>query len=412
MTVIDRLRSVVPGGDVPEGAAAPGRGWARGAVVGVLTGLVSLLVVLGPVLLAWRAEPGGATAGVATGVGAGLWLLVSGAHADAAGATIALTPLLGLALLVVLARYGAREAIVRVSIAGPHWWGLLAPRLAAALAGWWAGYAVVVLAAAWVASGGPFPPVPLTLAVPLVVVPLLGVVLALRPVVADDPEVLGPRAGVLRVPDAVRRGFGPGLRGLLLVLAVGTLVVLAAVALSWDRVRSVQHGLEAGGTGDVVLVLAQVGMVPNLALWVVSFLAGPGFQVVDGAGIAWGGAESGLLPMVPVFGALPQPGAFPVLVPALSVLALVAVGAWVGNRALGTVARLSRVRTKLAVAVAACATTATGAGLLDAFGGGSLGRFRLTDVGAPALTLGLCLFGWLLLGAVLAVLRDAWRLRR
>ena len=77
-----------------------------------------------------------------------------------------------------------------------------------------------------------------------------------------------------------------------------------------------------------------------------------------------------------------------------------------------TVARLSRLRTKLAVATAGCAVAALGAGLLDAVGGGSAGQFRLASVGAPALGLALCLFGWLLLGAVLAVLRDAWRLRR
>jgi hypothetical protein len=41
-----------------------------------------------------------------------------------------------------------------------------------------------------------------------------------------------------------------------------------------------------------------------------------------------------------------------------------------------------------------------------------LGQFRLASVGAPALMLSLSLFGWLLLGAVIAVLRDVWALRR
>jgi len=327
-------------------------------------------------------------------------------------ATFAVTPLLGLALLVLVARVGAREAMVRVSLGGPTWWGVLPRRLAATIGAWWVGYAVVVLATTALADDGPFRPVWATLAAPALGVPLLGAVLALRPVVADDPDVLGPRAGLLRVPDLLRRALRPGLEGLLALLAIGSAVVLAAVGLSWDGVRAVHDGLAAGEVGSVVVVLAQVGMLPNLALWVVSFLAGPGFQVVEGAGVTWSGAESGLLPMVPVLAALPQPGPFPIVVAVAAVLVLVGAGAFVGHRAVGSVARLARLRTKLAVAVASCAVTAVAAGALDAIGGGSLGQFRLATVGAPALALAVSLFGWLLVGAVLAVLRDAWRLRR
>lgn len=419
MTVIDRLRSAIPGadaspGDAGDAASGDGPGWLRGAVVGVLTALVSVALVVVPTYLAWSsAEPVAGTAGDAVAVGAGLWLLTAGAHVTAgAGTAIALTPLLGLLVLVVLARLGAREAMVRVSLEGPVWWGLLPRRLAATLAAWWVGYAVVVVGTAWLAGTGLLSPVWPTVALPAAGVPLVGAALALRRVVADDHDLLGPRAGALRLPDAVRRGLAPGLSGLLALLGVGTAFVLAAVALSWDGVRAVHDGLAAGGAGSVLLVVVQAGMLPNLGLWATSFLAGPGFQVVDGAVISWGGAHSGLLPMVPVLAALPQPGPFPAVVAVLAPLLLVAVGAYVGRRSLTTVARLARLRTKLAAATAGCATTAVAAGLLDAVGGGSLGQFRLTSVGAPALTLTLSLFGWLLLGAVLAVLRDAWRLRR
>ncbi len=410
MTVIDRLRAAVPSSGTGE---AVGPGWPRGAAVGVLTALVSVAVVVGPVLLAWsRADPttGGATQAAA--VGAGLWLLAAGAHVSDGEVTLALSPILGLALLVVLARLGAREAMVRVALDGPTWWGLLPRRLAAAVGAWWAGYAVVVLAVAGVAGTGPFRPVWVSVVLPAVVLPVLGAGLALRAVVADDPDVLGPRAARVRLPDTVRRAFAPGLAGLLVLLAVGSVVVLGAVALSWDGVRAVHDGLGADEVGSVVAIAVQAGMLPNLALWVVSFLAGPGFQVVEGATVSWSGAESGLLPMVPVLAALPQPGPFPVAVAVVAAVVLVAVGAFTGSRAVRTVARLSRLRTKLAVAVTACAVAAAGAGLLDAVGGGSLGQFRLTSIGAPAGALTVSLFGWLLLGAVIAVLRDAWRLRR
>jgi hypothetical protein len=413
MTVIDLLRAAIPGSDDATGGEGDGPGWVRGGLVGVLTGLVSVLLVLGPAFLAWSTvEPTAGTAGDALAVGAGLWLLGGGAQVVDDGTTLALTPLLGLALLVLLARLGARESMVRVSLDGPVWWDLLPRRLAATLGAWWAGYAAVAVGTAAVAAGGPFRPVWVTVALPALLVPLLGAGLALRPVVADDPELLGPRADRLRLPDTLSRALGPGLLGVAALLATGAVVVLLAVALSWSGVRAIHDGLDAGGVGSVLVVLAQVGMLPNLALWVVSFLAGPGFQVVEGASVTWSGAESGLLPMVPVLAALPQPGPFPVAVPVGAALVLVGVGVFVGRRAVRTVARLSRLRTKLSVATTACAVTALGAGVLDAVGGGSLGQFRLTSVGAPALTLTASLFGWLLLGAVLAVLRDAWRLRR
>jgi Family of unknown function (DUF6350) len=410
MTVIDRLRAAVPGADASSGT---GPGWRRGLVVGLLTGLVSVAVVLAPALLAWsRAEPASGSPEQAFAVGAALWLLGAGAHLTDGEVTFSLTPLLGLALLVLLARVGAREAMVRVSLEGEAWRGLLPRRLTTSLGSWWAGYAVVVVAAAALAATGPLRPVWGTVALPAVVLPLVGAGLALRPVVADEPELLGPRAAVLRLPDAVRRGVGPGLTGLLVLLGIGSALVLAAVVLSWDGVRAVHDGLAADGAGSAVAVLVQVGMLPNLALWAVSFLAGPGFQVVDGAAVTWSGAESGLLPMVPVLAALPQPGPFPAVVAVGAALVVVAVGVFVGQRAVRTVARLARLRTKLAVATSACAVAAVGAGLLDVVGGGSFGQFRLASVGAPAPALALCLFGWLLLGAVLAVLRDAWRLRR
>ena len=161
----------------------------------------------------------------------------------------------------------------------------------------------------------------------------------------------------------------------------------------------------------MVLALAQLAYLPNIAVWVISFLAGPGFQVVEGGAVTWSGSEGGLLPLVPVLAALPQPGAFPWFV-ALSVLVVVGVGSFIGRRALREVARLSRLRTKAAVALSACAVTAVVVVALDLVAGGAAGQFRLSAVGAPDLSLLFVLFLELSLGALVAVLRDAWTLRR
>ena len=425
MTVIDRLRAALPGPADPGDPADRGNrtehvaphararsAWRRGAAAGLVTGIASLLLVLVPTVIAWLIEPlATGTAWDAVGTGAALWLLTAGAHLMTGQVTLSLVPLLGLGLLVVVARLGAREAMVDVSTDGEHWCGLLPRSLVAALVAWWSTYAVVVAAAVALTTLGPFRVVVLSLLVPAVLVPVAGMGLALRSVVLDDPEVVGPRLGLARVPDAVRRGVRAGLWGAAALLGVGVVVVLALVALAWGEVSTISEQVGAAAFGEVVLLIAQVMALPNLALWAVSFVAGPGFQVVDGSSVTWAGAESGLLPMVPVLAALPQPGPFAWFA-AVSSLGVVVVGGLVARRALAEVARLSRLRTKLAVAASACLTTALALGALDVLAGGSVGQFRLSSVGVPAGWLVLALLAELLLGAVVVVMRDAWRLRR
>jgi hypothetical protein len=414
MSVSDRLRSVLPGSDDVDDPVGddPGSGWRRGLLVGVLTGLTSLVVVLAPVVLAWLVEPLSAGDGwQVVGTGAALWLLVSGAHVAIGEVTISLVPLLGLALLVAVAWLGAREAMVDVSTDGEHWRGTLPRPLAGALGAWWAGYAAAVALAVGLSTGGPFRVSPASLVVPVLLVPLLALALALRPVARDDPEVLGPRLGLPWLPDTVRRGLRPGLAGAGLLLAIGAVVVVALVAVRWGQVSTISAGVAAGGLGGAVLALAQVASLPNLALWAVSFLAGPGFRVVEGGSVTWSGSDGGLLPMVPVLAALPQPGPFPWFT-ALSALVVVGVGALVARRALREVARLSRLRTKLGVAFVACTVTALVLAGLDLLAGGSVGQFRLASVGVPTGRFFLALLVETSLGALAVVLRDAWKLRR
>lgn len=417
MSVIDRLRSALPGGEDTDedisGSPPPRNSpWQRGLLLGLATGVTSALVLVVPAVLAWMVEvratgsPWGAV-----GTGGALWLLAGGAHLTNGPVTVSVVPLLGLALLVVIARVGAREALTGVSTEGEHWHALLPAPLAAALGAWWGGYAVVVAIASWLTSLGPFGFSPLSLALPAVLVPLLAGALALRPLATRDPDLLGPRLDASWVPDALRRGLRPGLRGAGALLGIGTLLVIGMVLLSWGEVAGVHAALAAGGFGSVLLVVAQLSALPNLALWAVSFLAGPGFHVVEGGSTTWGGSTGALMPMVPVFAALPEPGDFPWFT-ALSALVVVGVGAWVGRRSLDAVARLSRLRTKVSVATAACLVCAATIGVLNLVAGGSLGQYRLASVGAPAVLLTLAVFAELVAGALVVVLRDAWRLRR
>ncbi|WP_392544665.1 DUF6350 family protein [Oryzobacter sp. 24SJ04S-52] len=415
MTVIDRLRAHLPGSDDPAPAEAhvvPAPPWWRGVVIGLVTGVASLLLVGAPVVLAWLVDPlSVGTAWQAAGTGAALWFLMSGGHLLAGTALLSLVPLLGLALLVLLARVGVREAMVDVSTDGEYWGGVLPRPLAAAVGSWWGGFLLALAGAIGLTTAGPLRVDPLSVVVPAAVLPLAAIALALRPVVRDDPEVLGPALDLPWLPDDVRRGVRPGLTGAAVLLGVGAAVVGLVVALGWSRVATISGEVGAPGLGTLLLGAAQALSLPNLSLWAVSFLAGPGFEVVEGGAVTWSGSEGGLLPLVPVLAALPQPGEFP-WVTGACVLVVVAVGGFVARRALGEVARLSRLRTKLTVATVACATCAIALGLLDVLGGGSAGQFRLSDVGVPTAAFVVAVFGWLMVGALVVVVRDAWRLRR
>lgn len=361
------------------------------ALGGAATALAGLVLVLGLVLLGALAVPR-ATASTGEGVGAGAltWLLLGGGRVAVGSGLVALTPLLGLLALVALARFGAARTP-------------LADDLRSA-GSWVGGYALVGGLAVLLGLLSPASPAPLSLPLPLLVVPVLGLLWA-----RGLPERAADRWE--QAPLALRRGLAPGLRGAAGGLAMGTLLLVVAVLVHLGRVGQVHGELGAGVFGGLVLVLLQLAAAPNLGLWALSLAAGPGFSTSDGALTTWASAESGVLPMIPVLAAQPQPGDLP-WITHLLVLLPVALGAWVARAALREVPRLAAVRTKAAAALAGVLVAAVALALLDAVGGGSLGGARLSDIGAPAGALALALAVEMGVGALLVVARDWWVLRR
>lgn len=389
VTVMELIRSATTTPDEQgEQVRRPEVGAALG---GALTALAGLTLVLVLVLLGALAVPH-ATAGVGESIGAGAltWLVLGGARLGLADGHLAFTPLLALAGLVALARAGARRTPLDDT-----------PRV---LGSWVGGYALVGVVAALLGLLTPVAPRALSLLLPLVVVPSLGLLWdrGLLPALAERWE---------RAPRAVRRGLLPGAKGAGLALAAGTALLVLAVAIQIERVGHVQGSLGPGFFGGLLLVLLQLGAVPNLGIWALSLAAGPGFSTTDGAMTTWSGAEAGLLPMVPVLAAQPQPGPLP-WVTHLLVLVPVLVGAWIGRSVLARVPRLAPTTAKLAAAAAGVATAAVIITVLDIVAGGSLGGQRLTDLGAPALTLGAVLAAEMGLGALAVLARDWWVLRR
>lgn len=411
MSVLELLRGATSSGTAGPEHPTP---WHRALVAGAGAALASSLVVVLPALVAWVASPRSTVPWTdALGLGAGLWLLAGGARLQVGAATVAFVPLLLLAALVAAGAWSARRTLAEAAEAGGEVrWGILRGPVVDALALWTGGYAAV--AAAWgglAFATGP-PPHPLTLVLPVLAVPAGSAALALRRVARDVPGVAGERwrrPGWL--PDALRRAVRPALTGAAAMLGVGTALVVLLLVARLSQVAHLHEQLGAGVVGSVVLTVGQVLAVPNAGLWAVSFTAGTGLSVVEGASTTWTGSRSALMPMVPGLGALPDPGAFPGAVPLVVVLP-VAVGMLIGWRSLRAVARLSTTRTKATVTGAAVVLAAGLLGLLDGLGGGSLGVARLSDMGAPAPAMALALLVEFGVGAALVLGWDRWRLRR
>ena len=120
-----------------------------------------------------------------------------------------------------------------------------------------------------------------------------------------------PRAPALRaqlagrLPVRVRRALRPAAVGASVVLAAGVVAVGLAVAADADRVLALHRALQPGAFGGAVLVVGQLGYLPDLAAWATSWFAGPGFAVGTGTVVSVAHVQLGVLPVVPVFGALP-----------------------------------------------------------------------------------------------------------
>lgn len=409
MSPIDLLRRALPSGSAAVGGAAgaaPGSE-AAAAARAALRGASAAFATLVPVLLLasvfWVTTADPALGWFeATTAGAAFWLLGHGVPLVTGSGVLGIVPLGALLGVFALGTWSAGRATWAAAEHGHR----AAARIATA---WAAGYAAVLAVTGVVTLTGPLAPhvgrwVVATIALPA----SMGLVGMVRSLDHDHVDELLERA---HVPAALRRGWRPALHATAVLLGAGTLAALLAVVLSVGDVLALQSDLRPGLVGGLVLTLLQVLALPNLGLWILSFVAGPGFSVVDGAAVTWDGASTALVPMIPVLAAHPDPVRLPAATPLIA-LTLVVTGAWLGWQSLAATARLASLRAKSLTVLSAAASTGALIALLDRVGGGSLGMGRLVDVGAPAAMLGLTVGGWLLLGATLVLAWDWHRLSR
>ncbi len=357
--------------------------WLRGLLAGGEAAVLSWLVVAVPAIATYVATASAPQLGSAgwleaARVGTAAWLLGHGAALTVADLSITLMPL-GIALVAL----GVLAGSVRRAHLGSWASGAFAA----------AGYlllttAFVAFAAMPGAGRGLLGAVGVT---------VCGLALGLRGSAAPTwwTTALG------RLPAWVRDAVALGWRIALLHL------VLAVVATVWMILTHLGEITELHGTlgpdavSAVVLVLAQLLVLPNLVLWAGAYLLGPGFAVGADTVFAPGGIEAGPLPLVPVLGALPEPDGLLGQLPVLGLVGLLSgllAGVWLARR--------MRKRPALQM-LAAVAGSAVLAGLvlaaLTALAAGGVGPGRMATLGGDWRAVGLAMAWQGVLGAAAVI---------
>ena len=394
-------------------SASPATAMPASLRAGALAAIGTWSVVVLPALIGWVAAPETSVGWFsAVSVASAIWFLGHGQSVGAGTVSLSVTPLLLLLVFVYIAIRWARRlaATERLRVGAGAWsrvaqWGVVP--------GFVLGYGLVSAVLALFTLGGPATPgVAAVLGSLLVPVAALGFVL-LRP--DDDTAPAFVRSWFRRGPTWLPSVWRAGWRGAGQLLALGLVVVVLRVVVSWTTVADVQDQYAANVGALAIISLAQLALLGNAATWALSFLSGPGFQVALGSTITPAAAQPGMLPLVPVLGALPQAADYPAVMYAV-VLAPVLLGVWLGRRVDAELEFFGNVRARLtATAVTALLAVAVVLGV-TALGNGAVGVDRLSAVGAPlgpfAAALTVEVLGGALLYAGALVLRERRRARQ
>lgn len=211
---------------------------------------------------------------------------------------------------------------------------------------------------------------------------LIGMLWSLRREPTD--EVPG-----VRVLDLLPAPYGDVARAALLamtgLLGAGLAVTVAMMALSVPAQASLFDGLAPGFVGGIVLFLLQLALLPLLVVWAMTVVLGGTVGVGASSGISLDGSAPGVLPALPILGAVPGPGDFPAVMWLLLLLPAVPIG--LGTvRLVRDVADLER-REQIIAWVAYPLTVIVACLLVAGLSTGGIGDSRLVHLGPQMSTL-------------------------
>lgn len=287
-------------GDEPEPERpTPGIWWplaaAGGALVSALTGWLLVTALL---LVGWVSASDLQFAEVLV-AGTRIWLLGYFSGATLAGVHLTIAPL-GLTAIAALVCSGTagfaaamarRDAPEEISARERR---AIVLRVAAVFA---AVHAVAVLVASFFAST---PDESARALIGALVVSAVSAVVGAARVCQWHP-LLDLPVWARAVPRAVAAAV-------LTMVASGAVVLAVQLWRSRKAVTALHEALDAGASGGVLLLIVQLLWLPNVVIWCAAWAVGAGFSLGAGTMVTPSVTEVGLLPAIPIFGAVPANG--------------------------------------------------------------------------------------------------------
>ncbi len=386
--------------DAPTASAPPSR---RPVVAGLAAGLWALLVgiavVTCVVMVSWAVAPNAAGDAAAAWRASGLvWLAAHLVPLSVGELDVTVLPLGALALGLLLGRRAGRWAgrMLREPTMGEVAGIITAGSLAYGMGG--AGIA-------WL-SGSPS-----AAANPGLAMVGSGLVAAGGLVWGLSSEAGLGQAVWARMGHGLRATAGAALAASVGLFAAGSLLVTSGLVRQFEQVGGTLAELEAGPVGSAVVTLIGILSLPTLAIWGVSVVVGPGFQVGALGSLSAFGGQVDSLPALPVLAAVPTvpPPWAPVLL-----LVPIALGVLAGRirwgrdlpTSSGAIVAALEVGALVGVAVAGMTLLASGS-----LGGGQIGRVGPAVLPVSAAASGLVVLGFLLEAGTQA-LQMWWKLYR
>jgi hypothetical protein len=279
----------------------------------LLTGLLTCAAVA---VIGWLAATFGGASG-AIRAGASAWLVAHKAGVTLGGGSITVAPL-GLTLFFAWCLYRGGKSAARNSAADRTKDLMLLSGFFAVV------YGLGALLVALLTAEGPLEVSPLSA--------FLGA--ASLALVAGTIGVLVESGAAHDLADATPNGLRDAVpaavAAVLTVIAIASVLYGVLLAIHFSRITGMLELLDAGAIGSVVLFAICLMLVPNMVLYVVAFLAGPGFQLGVGTTIAPTGVDVGNLPALPLLAAVPADGATPTYLLVLTAVVPLVAGAVAG----------------------------------------------------------------------------------
>lgn len=404
--------------------------WLQGALETGQAAIISALVVIVPIFAVW------VTAGFQDGafdvlarLAGQAWLLVHGvplelaavgpgAAANAGSGFLTLIPL-GLTLIPFLLAWRAGRRLARASYTDQLWQALL---------GSWLVYSAFGAATGFICRSPEVGVNPWqAMFIPLVPY-AAGMVVGARREAGSWSRLIGVDAvdWISRTSQHSRWAGSylasagkAGFVAVLAALALASLLLAVDLFIHWNLVVAVYEALDPGVVGVAALSIAQLGFLPNLAVFTLAWTSGAGFALGVGSQVGPLGTAVGPVPSIPVLAAIPSgPLDYGMVALIVPVLAGVLAGWWFLREGENHFDEWLSIKVHVRWFTAAVSTLVLGmlcglvAGLLTAglawLARGSAGIGRLTDIGPDPLWTGIWLAAEVAAGVVIGYAAGPW----